>query len=624
MFFGLVKRKSKEEAKDNTKSKKGSAKNKVKVDARLNMKILRRIWHDHTKKYIWAILGAGFLTTFTAGAEAYSVSLLKPIFDNGFVDRDSKVLFLLCAQIVGLYFAKGWMYFFQTLILSYVSTKTVQAIQRKVFAHLLSLDMTFFNKNSSGQMLARITGDCNSITSIAVNFITNIFKDLITCISMIALMIYYSWKMSLFVILFFPIGAIAVSIINKKVKQISQTDLQRSANFLSQISESLQSVKIIKSYCMERFESLRIKELLDDMFTLSMRRVKGTAVVTPVVESLSGIIMAGIIIFGGWQIAEGALTTGGFVTFLGAWVSVYKPLKSLIGFRVQLQTAMVSAERVYEIIDKKPDIVDAKDAVDLTNVKGNIEFRDVCFEYEEGKPILKHINISIPAGKTVALVGASGGGKSTIVSLIPRFFDVTSGQILIDGKDIRKLTQESLRKSTSLVSQEVILFDDTIRSNIAYGKGEKGFNTVTDAEIAAAAKSANADDFIEAMSEGYATKVGERGVRLSGGQKQRISIARALIKDAPILLLDEATSALDTESEFEVQMALDNLMKNRTTVVIAHRLSTIKNADMIYVVEHGEITEFGTHKDLLAKKGAYSKLYNMQFKEKAKEAAENA
>ena len=601
--------------------KKKSKDKKKNIDSKLNMKILRRIWREHTRKYIWALGGAAVLTSLTAATEAYSVSLLKPVFDNGFIDKDNKVLFFLCAQIIGLYFVKGWFYFFQTLILSHISTKTVQSIQRKVFSHLLSLDMMFFNKNSSGQLLARISGDCNSITNIAVNFITNIFKDLITCISMIALMIYYSWQMSLFVILFFPIGAVAVTMINRRVKQISQSDIQKGANFLSQISESLQNVKIIKSYCMEKFESLRIKEILDEMFSLSMKRVKGTAVVTPVIESLSGIIMAGIIIFGGWQISNGTLSTGGFVTFLGAWVSVYKPLKSLINFRVQLQTAMVSAERVYEIIDMRPAIVDAKDAVDLVNVKGNIEFKDVCFEYETGKPILKHINISIPAGKTVALVGASGGGKSTIVSLIPRFFDVTSGQILIDGKDIRELTQSSVRSNTSLVSQEVMLFDDTIRNNIAYGKGEDAFESVSDDEIKKVAKLANADEFIEAMSEGYQTRVGEKGVRLSGGQKQRISIARALIKNAPILLLDEATSALDTESEFEVQMALDNLMKNRTAVVFAHRLSTIKNADKIYVVEHGEITESGTHDELLLKKGAYAKLYNMQFKVKSKEKA---
>ena len=591
-------------------------KEKKQKEATLNWKILKRIWHDHTKKFIWPLVGAMLITSLTALTEAYSVSLLKPIFDNGFIDKDNSVLFVLCGQIIILYFIKGWFYFAQTLILSKISTKTVQSIQQKVFSHLISLDMAYFNKNSSGQMLARITHDCESIKNIAINFITHIFKDLITCISMFGLMIFYSWKMCLVIFLFFPIGAIAIGIINKRVKSISKSDTQQSANFVNQISESLQNVKIIKSYCMEKFEATRIKDILNSMFNLSMKRVKNTAVATPVIESLSGFIMSGIIIFGGWQISKGYLTTGGFVTFLGAWVSVYKPLKSLINFRVQLQTAMVSAERVYEIIDTKPSIKDAKDAIELSNIKGNIEFKDVCFEYENGKPILKNINITIPAGKTIALVGASGGGKTTIVNLIPRFFEATSGQILIDGQDIKNISQQSLRKNTSLVSQEVILFDDTIKNNIAYGKGEDEFKTVSDEEIIEASKSANAHHFIMAMTEGYQTKIGEKGVRLSGGQKQRLSIARAIIKNAPILLLDEATSALDTEAEFEVQTALDNLMKNRTTIVIAHRLSTIKNADMIYVIEKGSIIEQGNHEELLAKEGAYSKLYNMQFKKK--------
>ena len=582
--------------------------------ASLNISILKRIWRDHTKKYIWALIGAMIITSLTAGTEAYSVSLLKPIFDKGFIDKNSKMLLSLCAQVIVLYFIKGWLYFAQTLILSHVSTKTVQAIQQKVFSHLISLDMKYFNTNSSGQMLSRIINDCNSIKNIAINFITSIFKDLITCISMFALMMFYSWKMCLVIFLFFPVGVFAIGIINRKVKSAMFSSTQKSAEFVSQISESLQNIKIIKSYCMERFEASRIKNILNNIFKISMNVVKNTAITTPVIEGLSGFILSGIIIFGGYQITQGSLSTGGFVTFLGAWVSVYKPLKSLIHFRVQLQTALVSAERVYEIIDTKPSIKDADDAIDLSNVKGNIEFKDVCFEYEAGKPILKHINMTIPAGKTVALVGASGGGKTTIVNLLPRFFEVTSGQILIDGKDIRKLTQKSLRQNTSLVSQEVILFDDTIKNNIAYGKGEEGCKTVSDAEIISASKSANAYDFIMSMTDGYETKIGEKGVRLSGGQKQRISIARAIIKNAPILLLDEATSALDTESEFEVQSALDNLMKNKTTIVIAHRLSTIKNADMIYVIEKGEITEQGNHETLLAKNGEYAKLYNMQFK----------
>lgn len=583
---------------------------------KLNTTILRRIWREHTKKYIWALIGAMIITSLTAATEAFSVSLLKPIFDKGFIDHNSHVLFVLCAQIVGLYFIKGWFYFAQTMILTHISARTVQAIQQRVYSHLISLDMGFFSKTTSGQMLSRILNDCNSITNIAINFITNIFKDLITFIAMFSLMLYYSWKMCLVIFIFFPVGAIAISVIMKKTKRIAKQATQEASDFISQLNESLQSIKIIQSYCMEKFETKRMKGRLTNLFNLQMKSVKTTTMTTPIIESLSGLIMAGIIIFGGWQIANGYLTTGGFITFLGAWVSVYKPLKSLLGFRVQLQTALVSAERVYEIIDTKPSIKDSDDAIELKNVVGDIEIKNVSFEYEAGKPIIKNLNITIPHGKTIALVGASGGGKTTIVNLIPRFFEPTSGEILIDGVNIKKYTQSSLRKNTSLVSQDIILFDDTIRNNIAYGKGENDFDTVSDEEIFEASKSANAYDFIMNMSEGYNTKIGEKGVRLSGGQKQRISIARAIIKNAPILLLDEATSALDTESEHEVQTALDNLMKNKTTIVIAHRLSTIKNADKIYVIENGEVVESGTHDELIKENGEYSKLYNMQFSNK--------
>ena len=284
-------------------------------NAKLNVKILKRIWHEHTRKYIWALIGALALTSITAGVEAYSVSLLRPIFDKGFISQDGKVLFFLCAQILGLYFIKGWFYFAQTLILSHISTKTVQAIQQKVFTHLLSLDISFFNKTSSGQMLSRVINDCNAITNIAINFITIIFKDLITCVSMFALMIYYSWQMTLVIFVFFPIGALAMSIIIKKAKEVMTRSTQQSADFISQLSESLQNVKIIKSYCMEKFESKRIKDILNTMFNLQMKTIKTTNMSTPVIESLSGFILAGIIIFGGWQISKGYLTTGGFVTF---------------------------------------------------------------------------------------------------------------------------------------------------------------------------------------------------------------------------------------------------------------------------------------------------------------------
>ncbi|MDR2522719.1 MAG: ATP-binding cassette domain-containing protein [Synergistaceae bacterium] len=590
----------------------GKAKGNESGGSNSDMAVLTRIWREHTKKYMGTLLGVMALTALNTTTEAYAVSLLRPVLDEGFISQNKQLLLALCLQVILIYLAKGWFYYAQSLIMTRVTTKTIQSIQQHVFSHLLSLDIGFFNRTSSGQMLARIVGDCGAITNIAVNFVTSVFKDLITCISMFILMLYYSWQMMMVILVFFPIGVLAVQKINRKAKEIARTNSQFSADFMSKLSESLQSIKIIKSYNMEKFEGENLKALLGFMFDLTIRNVKNVSMLTPVIESISGFILAGVLLFGGWQIANGQLSAGGFVTFLGAWVSAYKPLKSLLGFRVQLQMALISAARVYDIIDTKSAIEDAPDAVELTNVHGDIEFVDVTFAYTPNRNVLNRVSLKIPRGKTVALVGSSGGGKTTLVNLIPRFFEPVEGKILIDGTDIKKVTQKSLRDNVSLVSQEVILFDDTIEKNIAYGKGEK-CDGVAKEDIVKAARSANADAFIRGMPQGYATRIGEKGVILSGGQKQRVSIARALIKNAPILLLDEATSALDTESEFEVQTALDNLMKNRTTVVIAHRLSTIKNADMICVVAEGRIVERGTHAELLKLNGEYAKFYSMQF-----------
>ncbi|MDR2034827.1 MAG: ATP-binding cassette domain-containing protein [Helicobacteraceae bacterium] len=554
------------------------------------------------------------LTIIIAALESYSVYLLKPIFDKGFTASGYDALKFLCVQIFVVYFVKGWLSFSHSQILNHVSVKTIQAIQHRVFSHLLTLDMPFFSRNNSGQILARIISDCQAVSQIAINFITNTFKDVITCASMFALILYFSWRLFFVILIFVPLGALAMKAIDKKVNKIERKSANASAALLSKIAEALQNVKIIKSYNMERRETGALRAMFDQLFHLSRSRVKTTAIITPLTDSLTGIILAIIIVYGGYQISNNSITAGDFVAFLGAWVAMYKPLKSLLHFKTQLRAALVHAERVYEVIDAKSEIVDIPNAKKLDYVKGEIEFRALSFEYESGEKVLNNINLIIPSGSTVALVGSSGGGKTTLISLVPRFFEVSEGAVLIDGVDIREYSQASLRDKIAYVSQEVILFDDTIANNIAYARGEGNVPSID--EIKAAAKSANADNFIETLPQGYDTIIGEKGSRLSGGQKQRISIARAILKDAPILLFDEATSALDTKSEREVQAALDLMMKDRTAIVIAHRLSTIINADLICVLLNGEIIERGTHEELLAKKGEYAKLYNMQFKEK--------
>ncbi|MCL2439415.1 MAG: ABC transporter transmembrane domain-containing protein [Alphaproteobacteria bacterium] len=562
-----------------------------------------------------SILLAMVFIILTAAAEAYSVALLKPIFDNGFTEGSMAMLKFLSLQIFAIYVIKGVLGYFKMVLMTTVSQKIIREIQRRLFNHLLSLDMNFFNRNSSGKVISRMVNETDKMSQIAITFITQVSRDAISCISMFAIMIYFSWRTFLFVCIMFPIGAFLVKKLRKKMGEMAGEFADLQAKFMAYLIESFANVRVIKSYNMEKYERGRVDENVELLYSRTVGMTKITALTTPIMESLSGVVIAGILMFGGMQVVEGSLTIGGFVAFLGAWVSVYKPLKSLTQFHVKLQAAKAGAERIYAILDTEPTIKDKPNAKEIKNLKGDICFNNVCFEYDEGKPILSNVSFDIPAGKTVALVGSSGGGKTTIAQLIPRFWDVKSGRVLIDGVDIRDLKQSFLRDKISIVNQDTLLFDDTIRSNIAYGGGGSAEN-VCNAKLLAASKAANAHEFISGFEKGYDTQIGERGVMLSGGQKQRISIARALIKDSPILLLDEATSALDTKSEAEVQNALTALMKNRTTLVIAHRLSTIVNADRILVVNNGRIVESGTHDELLAQNGEYAKLYNMQFKDK--------
>lgn len=589
-------------------------KNKTKPDdGKLDINLMKRIWHDHTKKYFLKVLLAVFIASIAVGLEAYLVSLLKPIFDKGLEGKNKQVLIFLSAQILLIYLAKGWLNYLQTIIMVRVNAKLTQSMQYKLFSHLMRLDVPFFNKTSSGQLFSKMQNDIGSMSNVALNFITSVFKETATFIVMFGMMAYYSWRLLLVIVIFIPILTFAIKTISKKVKRVASAMTAEYSNAMDKLSESLQNVKVIKSCATENYEINKFKNNLQTLFFYNMKHSKKVFIINPITESVSGVVLATIILFGSMEITRGVITTGSFMSFLVAWVSAYKPLKTILGFRVLLQSGLVNAARIYEILDTKPSFTDKPNAKDLKSVKGDIEIKNLTFAYEDGKPVLHNINMKIKSGTTVAFVGVSGGGKTTIVNLIPRFFDLKDGEgeILIDGKNIKDIKLESLRKNISLVSQDVILFNDTISYNIAYGNDNKPH---TQKDIEKSAKLANADGFISAMKDGYNTVIGERGTRLSGGQKQRIFIARAILKDAPILLLDEATSALDTESEFQVHRALDNLMKNRTTIVIAHRLSTIQNADVIYVIDKGHIVESGSHETLLKQRGAYYKLYNIQFK----------
>lgn len=578
---------------------------------KLNFTLIKRIYRDHTKKYLLPLIAGIIVSSIAVGLEAYLVTLLKPIFDKGLINKDVQVLTFLSTQVMFIYLAKGLCRYFQSLIMYKINTKMILSIQHKLFSNLVYLDIDFYNKNSSGQIFARIVNDVNQFSYIALDFVTNVCRDILTFLIMFIMMIYYAYSLLIVILIMIPLLIIITKLISKKVQSLGTISVQNYAKAIEQLTESLQNIKVIKSYTTENFEIDKFKNNMDTWFKSSVKYMKKYFLIQPITEGISGIILTGIILFGSIQISKGIISTGDFMSFLFAWISAYKPLRSITRFRVSLQAGLVNAERVYEFMDAKPTITNSKKSFILDKVKGDIELKNISFAYENDKPILKNISLKVKAGSKIAFVGNSGGGKTTLINLIPRFFDTIKGEILIDGKNIKDITLQSLRSKISLVSQDIILFNDTVAANIAYGSQNLDLE-----RIKLAAIKANAHDFINSMPEGYNTIIGEKGTKLSGGQKQRISIARAIMKNAPIILLDEATSALDTESEFAVHKALDNLMENTTTIIIAHRLSTIKNADVIYVINKGEIVESGNHESLLKKHGAYYKLYNMQFSEK--------
>ena len=546
----------------------------------------------------------------TVGATTAALAfLVKPALDEIFLAKNAAMLKWIPIIIIVMYFIKGGCSYGQTVLMNFIGQRVVTDLRSDLYNHIQKQSLSFFNKNPTGILMSRITNDVNLIQGAVSEAVSSLFKDSFTLVGLIFVIFYRDWKLAIIAAFVFPLTIYPIAKFGEKMRKVATGTQITMGSLTSMLQETISGTRIVKAFGMEAYEGRRFSKENEDLFRLFMKSVSIRAISSPFMELLGGLGIAAIIFYGGYQVIQGTSTPGTFFSFLTALIMLYEPVKRLTNINNTIQQGISASTRVFSIMDITPGIRNKKGAVALPRISKDIAIRNITFSYGD-EPVLKNINLDVNAGEVVAFVGMSGGGKTTLVNLIPRFYDVTKGQILIDGHDIRDVTVESLRGQIGIVTQQTILFNDTVRNNIAYGDIQK-----SDEEIISAAKAANAYQFIQSLPKGFETVIGEQGARLSGGEKQRLSIARALLKDAPILILDEATSSLDTESEMEVQGALENLMKGRTTLVIAHRLSTISHANRIIVLVAGEIVEEGTHDTLLEKKGEYFKLYNMQFKD---------
>jgi len=535
--------------------------------------------------------------------------LIKPALDEIFLKKNSDMLIWIPVAVIVIYLIKGVCSYTQTILMSFIGQRIVADLRSQLYRHIQMQSLSFFTKNPTGLLMSRITNDVGYVQGAVSEAVTSLLKDSFTLICLVFVIFYRDWQLAIIAMFVFPLTIYPISKFGQKLRIIATRTQVTMGSLTTLLQETISGTRIVKAFGMENYENERFSKENEHLFKLALKSVSVSAVSSPFMEFLGGIGIATIVFYGGYQVIKGFSTPGTFFSFLAALIMLYEPVKRLTNVNNTIQQGIAGATRVFSIIDSAPDIKNESDAVDLPKISKGINIENLTFCYED-IPVLKKINLSIKAGEVVAFVGMSGGGKTTLVNLIPRFYDVTDGRILIDDHDIRHVTVESLRGQIGIVTQQTILFNDTVRNNIAYGNIEK-----TEEDIIQAARAANAHEFIANLPDGYNTVIGELGAKISGGERQRLSIARALLKDAPILILDEATSSLDTEAEIEVQDALETLMKGRTTLIIAHRLSTIRNADRIIVLSKGEIVEEGTHEYLMDKKGEYFKFHNMQFKD---------
>lgn len=570
--------------------------------------IMKRIVRDYLAPHKKRLVIAIFCMMIVAGCTALTAWMIRPIIDEIFINRNEWFLYVLPTATLAIFLIKGAASYTQTYFMEYIGQRIIANIQSQLYTHVIKSDLQLFHSETSSKLSSRFVFDINQLKAASSNVIIAAMRDVTMIIGLIGVMIYQNWQMALMAFTIIPIAAFPIIKFGRRVRKYALGTQEEMGSFMDVLNESLGHIRQVKTYTMEPYEIQRSNNSIERIFTLLMKMARVRALSSPVMEFLAGIIIAVIMFYGGLQVWHEEMTTGAFLSFLTSAMTIYRPLKSVTNINNQLQVAVAAAVRTFELMDTKPEVECLENTGDTLKVsRGDVAFNAVDFNYADGTPALKGIGFTAAKGETVALVGSSGAGKSSILNLIPRFFDVSSGSITIDGQDIKDVSIKSLRENIALVTQDVAIFNDTIANNIAYGKPDASRD-----EIIAAAKKANAHDFIETFDKGYETLAGEQGLKLSGGQKQRIAIARAILKNAPILLLDEATSALDTESEKHVQEALMNLMHGRTTLVVAHRLSTIMDADNILVMDKGAIIEHGTHDALLEKDGRYMRLFKLQ------------
>ena len=580
-----------------------------------NYYILSRIFENYVKKHSRKLIISIICMIIVSATTALNAWMMQPVLDDIFIDKNESLILIIPLAILLIAVVKGISSYIQSVLMSFVGYRLVADLQSDMFGSLIKCDISFFSKTNSGTLISRFLADVGALSRGVHNVIINIIKDFFTLFFLIGVLFYHDWKLASISLLIFPLAIYPISRIGKRLRKISK-NTQVGFGFLTKrLTESLQSIKTIKSFNAENVETVKVEKEVENIFQLTYKSSRVNSISRPLMETLGGLAIGAIIYTGGSQVISGTTTPGTFFSFLTALLMAYQPIKSLASLNATLQMAMAAAERIFNIIDTKPLIIEKQNNKDIhlkNDTTYNVKFSDVTFAYESSnKNILSNINLNIKRGEKIALVGYSGAGKTTLLNLLPRFYEIKRGRITINDIDIRDLSFGFLRNHFSLVSQDIVLFDDTIKYNICYGQ-----NNINNKQILEACKKANCEEFIKKFPKGINENIGEKGVKLSGGQKQRIAIARAFLKNSPFLLLDEATSSLDSRSEKKIQTSLANLMKNKTSLVIAHRLSTIIDANKIILLHNGKVVEIDNHKNLLKKSKIYKNLYELQFKKK--------